>query len=130
MKSRLCKIALVGFTLAAYSAACVAGITTGSLIVVADDAAIRADGSYDMERIWIGEDYCFGGNLAHIFFAPANTVDRTLRPDIHLGTIRPVTRHRGRANAPALRRPVRRHSCPAPQKWRVLRPRHTTHDLT
>jgi hypothetical protein len=76
------KPALVGCALAAYAAAYAANITTGRLIVVANDAAVRPDGSYDLDRSWVGEDYRCGANLAHIVFAPANMVDRMLRPGV------------------------------------------------
>jgi hypothetical protein len=76
------KLAAVACALAAYSAAYVANITTGNVIVIADDAAIHADGSYDMDRVWVGEAYHFGGNLSYIAFAPANIADRMLRPAV------------------------------------------------
>jgi len=82
MKFKPRKTAIVVCALAAYSAACIANITTGHLVVVAHAGAIHWDGSYDMDRVWVSEGYRFGGNLSYIVFAPANVADRVLRPDV------------------------------------------------
>jgi hypothetical protein len=76
------KIGIVALSLGAYSMVYASDVKVGRLIVVANDDAVRPDGSYDMKSTWFSEGYKVGGNIAYIAFAPANLVDRKLRPEI------------------------------------------------